>query len=166
MAGLCEYNDIHMNKSKSPTRKRGLGPKKIAKYLAPGNSRLSALLQQTIAIRTLKVALWPAIPTSLQAHCDVANFRGQTLVLVTHSSVWAAKLRHISPRILHAARKLCKIDAQKIQIKIQPFTVAKPQSTRPRTLPQRTAVHLRDVASGVEDEELKEILLTIATHSN
>ena len=155
-----------MNKSNSFSPRRGSGPQKIAKYLSPGNSRLSSIQQQASAIDALKSALWPAIPTLLQQNCDLANYRGHTLVFVVSSPVWAAKLRHTSAGILHAARKLCKIDAQKLQIKIQPSTVSKPRSNRPRTLAKEPAAHLRDVASTVEDEELKQILLNIANRED
>ena len=72
----------------------------------------------------------------------------------------------MGPQILHAARELCKVDAQKLQIKIQPFTVARPRVTHSRTMARESTAHLREVASSVEDEELKEILLNIANQGD
>ena len=155
-----------MKNSKPSIQRRGTGPRKVSNYLASTSAQLSALQQQTTAIAALKAALWPVIPTTLQACCDVANFRGQTLVLVANSPVWAAKLRHMSPQILHAARTLCKIDAQKLQIKIQPVVQVKPPERSSRSLPARSAAHLKEVAAGVDDEELREILLTIASRGD
>ena len=155
-----------MNKSKSSSRARSKGPREIVKHLAAGHSRLSRIQQQAFAIGAIKVALWPAIPTPMQAHCDVANFRGQTLIIVANSPVWAARLRHISPQILHAARELCKIDAQKLLIRIEPKQAQRQNTRRPRTLPESSIKHLTEVAAGVEDEELKEILLGIAKRRN
>jgi hypothetical protein len=151
-----------MNKPKSSNRGRVQGPQSILKHLAASQSGLSRLQQQAFAIHAIKATLWPSIPSPLQAHCDVANFRGQTLILVADSPVWAARLRHTSPQILHAARELCKIDAQKLLVRIQPLEVRPQPVGKARSLPESSATHLREVAETVEDDELREILLGIA----
>jgi len=151
-----------MSKFKQSRQLRAQGPTRVARYLSPGKSQLGSLQQQTDAIATLKSRLWPALAGPLRGHCELANFRGQTLVIIADSPVWAARLRHTSPQILHAARTLCKIDAQKLQIKIRPMAQAQPRNRATRPLAASSASHLREIAEGLEDQELKAILLNIA----
>ncbi|MDJ0655333.1 MAG: DUF721 domain-containing protein [Xanthomonadales bacterium] len=115
---------------------------------------LKALKDHGRATQAIKAALWPHLPHTARQHCDLANFRDSTLFLVTDSPVWAARLRHMSRQILHAARQRCKIPATRIKVRISPILDREVARRQPRELPEGVRRHFSQVAETVDDPEL------------
>ncbi len=109
----------------------------------------------------MKSALWPFLLPSLRSHCELANLRDSTLFFVADSSLWAARLRHTSPQILHAARERCKIDATRLKVRVEPKPAAPDQKPR-RRLSARAREVLRQAAETMNDEELARALAALA----
>lgn len=82
--------------------------------------------------------------------------------MVARSPVWAAKLRHTSPEILHAAVNLCKIDVGELVVRVDPGHWPKASHKRKRGVSKVVAEHLETVAEGITDSELKDQLERLA----
>jgi hypothetical protein len=61
---------------------------------------LSNLSAHHNILQKLNNRLQEYLPTPLNQHCKVANFREKTLVIYTESSLWATRLRYITPTLL------------------------------------------------------------------
>ncbi len=110
----------------------------------------------------MKSALWPFLPPSLRTRCELANFRDSTLLFVADSPLWAARLRHASPQILHAARQRCKIPATKLRVRVVPKPGAEDRTVCSRRLSDAAREHLRRAAETIADEELAKQLKDLA----
>lgn len=147
-------------RSKS-ARRRDASPTDLKNLLA-GNSSLAALQQHAISVAKLKNALWPFLPPSLRPHCELANYRDYTLYLHANSPLWAAKARHASPQILHAARQRCKISVRKLVVRIRPAAVENREDRRPKQVIGSVSRHLKQAADWIDDPELAVIMRRIA----
>ncbi len=122
---------------------------------------LKALREHIRIVAAMKSALWPFLPPSLRSHCELANFRDSTLWFVADSPVWAARLRHASPQILHAARHRCKIGGAKLRVRAVPDSQVSSART-PKRLSKAAREHLSQAAATMDDEELARRLKELA----
>lgn len=115
-----------------------------------------AYLQQINEL--LKLELDPI----LLPHCCVANLRDNILILEIDSSAWATRLRFLAPTLLQKLRThkpLHKL--QEIQWYIRPKqTVSK--SHKPLALSEDNAEFIEEVATHIENENLKIALRKLA----
>ncbi|HKK22580.1 MAG TPA: DciA family protein, partial [Pseudohaliea sp.] len=80
--------------------------KKLGHILSRPDSPLAGLVQRARALETLTAAVRAALPEEVRAHLVSAAPREDgTLVLVTESSAWAARLRFSSDEARAAARR-------------------------------------------------------------
>jgi hypothetical protein len=150
-----------MNKSRSSSSRHNPSETRVDRLIGK-TSRFDGLLQQVARLKAIKSALWPHVPEDLKPHCDLANYRSSTLVFVARTPLWASKLRHTSPQILHAARHDCKIKATRIDIRIDPGLPEPPPPGRKKVVSARTAEHLKQAAEASQDDGIRASLSNIA----
>lgn len=99
--------------------------KSIKQLLATPSGILYRLWQHSQKLEQLDNWLHASLPIPLQQHCYIANLRNNTLVVHTDSSLWATRLRFLTPELLYRwqqEKSMPTID--KIEIKIRPLAVA------------------------------------------
>ena len=145
---------------KTTRRRRDGKPEKLGRVFAQ-EAKLGALSKRAGSLQAAKAALWPYLPPSSRQHCDLANIRDSTLYIVADSPVWAARLRHTSRQILHAARDRCKIPVTGIKVRISPRSTPKRPRRQPKQLSDRARDHLKAAAETTSDPDLAKILKRI-----
>jgi len=119
------------------------------------------------------------LPIECQIHVQVANIRQQSLMLITDSPVWTTRLRQLSPQILqflHDNRSsYITADNKDVIHHIQISTrykknesdeqqaAAKKERIIP-TISEKTSDLLSQSANSMENQQLKDALLRIASH--
>lgn len=99
--------------------------KSIKQLLATPSSILYRLLQHNQLLEQLDNWLQASLPIPLQQHCCIANLRNTTLVVHTDSSLWATRLRYLTPELLYRWQQEKSMPTiNKIEIKIRPLAVA------------------------------------------
>lgn len=80
--------------------------KKLGDLLSRPDGPLAALVERARAMETLTAAVRAALPADVRAHLvSAAGHDDGTLVLVSESSAWAARLRFAADEALAAARR-------------------------------------------------------------
>lgn len=96
--------------------------KSMRQLIANPSSILYRLLQHSQTLEQLDNWLQASLPIPLQPHCYIANLRNNTLVVHTDSSLWATRLRYLTPELLYRwqqEKSMPTID--KIEIRIRPL---------------------------------------------
>ncbi len=73
--------------------------KSFNQLLAKSSGLLSQLSQHSKLLKQIEKIFQESLPTPLNQHCYVANLREKTLVIHTDSSLWATRLRYITPEL-------------------------------------------------------------------
>lgn len=126
---------------------------------------LSEVVRHATRLRRLDRAFRKLLPGPAQAHCRVANLRGDTLVVAADSPVWASRIRYESRQILREMAVSCGVTASRIQILVRTPETPETLASRPRKLPPEAALNLEAAANAVEDEELAEALRRLASRA-
>lgn len=127
---------------------------------------------QKLAAKTAKLQHWQSLLEAnlddiLSPHCKVADFSAGILKLVIDSSAFATRLRYCQHDLLASLKKNNEFNGlYKIEWLISPTTIPIPVMTTRRKLSQASANLLLDAASACENEELKAVLLRLATRIN
>jgi hypothetical protein len=106
------------------------------------------------------------LPQDLASECRVANVRDQFLTVHINNAAWATRLRFLMPQLLESLRRLADFTSvNEIRLKVVPVAdVASPaHGDEERRPPDR--VPLLELASTIDDAELKEVILRLAAHS-
>src|SRR5699024_4231835 len=93
---------------------------------------------------------------------ELANIRGEILILLADSPAWATRLRYPQNRLLWRLHSELGVESRKLRIKAKPR-----QQTRPRTEPARRPQgaprrHLLQAASEMDDPDLAAALRRLA----
>lgn len=119
--------------------------------------------QHAVALLKLNNAVRSLLPTPLQPHCRVANYRKGTLILETDNASWLMGLRYEQSKLLSTLRADILPALVAIDIKINPSwqtnAIASAefvQSMQKQSLPARkispqTAIHLKELADRCPD---------------
>ncbi len=126
------------------------------------NARLGSWSKRAHSLSQLKQALWSALPVSLQAHCELANLRGNLLIVTAGSSVWASQLRHHADLLRTRARQL-RLPIERVEVRVVPSHRRPLKSKVHRPLSTTAKQHLSNVAAQTSDDDLRAILQRIAT---
>lgn len=146
-------------------------PQLLGSLLAPGNRRndtgrqLGELCRHAEFLVELEKKLLSRLPENLQAHCRIANYANDTLVLHTDSAAWASKLRYATSIILDIMRQQCGFETLKtVRIRVKPESGPGPETAPVTTDASATAGLIRQVANTITDQDLRNSLLKIARH--
>lgn len=131
------------------------------------HTALQRLASQTVKLQHLQQLLNADLDTALSAHCKVADFSAGILTLVIDSSAFASRLRYLQHSLLSSLKKYNEFSGlYKIEWLISPSTPALPKPLYQRTLSKQSANLLIDTANSCENEELKAVLLRLASRAN
>lgn len=132
----------------------------------PDMTALEQLVQRGKQLRRLSSLIQEKLGPELEPHCNIANLRGNTLVLVVASTSWATRLRYQIPGLLQRLQLDERLGSiTDIQIRVSPENT--PRNTKqPRraTMSAEAAYCLRQCADSVEDERLSRALTHLASH--
>ena len=104
--------------------------KSIQQVATADNKGLGALARHAKLLRTIDGAVKPILPAELRPHIQVANLRGDVLVLMTESAAWAARTRYLSAQILQSCAGICKVPIRQVEIRVSRMPKPDAQESR------------------------------------
>ncbi len=116
-------------------------------------------------LRELTQQLHRSLPADMRPHCEVANLRGNTLVLIADSPAWASRLRYLSKGILRQVASNHKRPPQRLQVRIAPIQPTAPRSQPARRLSPESASALKQLAESTDDPLLAASLRKLASRT-
>ena len=130
-----------------------------------GSDPLSEIINQIARLQHLSQTLRGALPAPLEQHCQVANVRGQSLLLHADTAAWATRLRYMAPTLVTALQNQGYPGIQHITVKVRPrYNAPEPAVTpRKRNMSQSSARILRDTADSLSDPAIKRALKRLAS---
>ena len=135
--------------------------------LSAPSGRLQALRRRAARLESLTQALRAALPEDLAPHVQVANLRGDTVVLAADSPAWLTLLRLQAPQVLRRLRALPGMGALRT---LRMRVLAAPAGA-PAAAPRRAGLsaaagrHLRQAADALGDPALARALVRLARHA-
>lgn len=143
---------------------RKLESQKISKLLKSKKKFSQPVLDRVEKLRKLDKILKKILPSPLNQHCRVANFRGKTLVLATDSPSWKSNLRFLAPTLAKQLDHELPIPVEKIEILVESRQAEKKQHNRPKArLSEESASLIASVADSMDDPRLKKALLNLSS---
>ncbi|VAW99151.1 hypothetical protein MNBD_GAMMA22-1446 [hydrothermal vent metagenome] len=142
-------------------------PKKIRKYLSNSSNEFENLITRALEISHLNAKLHSILDKSFKNHCDIANFRDATLIILTDSPAWLTRLRYQIPSLLKQLQQLPDFKGiSQIKLRIQPkYVERKKRQLRREPISNLAASCLTTLADSVQDSELKTVLQQLASRS-
>lgn len=125
---------------------------------------LRRLMDHAGQVQRASQVLRTYLDTPLAQHCQVANIKEGSVVIVADSPAWAAKLRFQVAGMLESLNKTQSFGTLRaIRVKVSPLSeILPPAPVEQRTLSEHAAVVLKSAAYATEDAELRAILLRLA----
>jgi len=124
------------------------------------------LLARNQAHSTLLTTIQELLPDSSKPHCLSAQLKYELLIVHTDSSAWAAKLRFQLATLLPTLRRQAGYHAvTKVSIRIQPPQASRTKKHAVKNMDQRTAQQIRELASAIRDETLRQTWLKLANNA-
>ena len=139
--------------------------KRIAQFCFSRGNSLAALWGHSQLLEEATRKICAHLPEPLNTHVQVANFKDGTLLLHVDASVWAGRLRFLTPQIVHIWQQemadLPAIHQVKIKVRRVPRATDKPV-VKPTPMSNETRKLLRDVAGTSTHPPLKAALKKLA----
>ncbi|NOR43752.1 MAG: DUF721 domain-containing protein [Gammaproteobacteria bacterium] len=144
--------------------------------MKPINEQISSkFIAQARKLDQYTRILHQILPIECRNHVQIANIRQQNLMLITDSPVWTTRLRQLSPQILQFLRENTAEDGQiihhvQISTRYQNNNVREQKALAEKnrlkpSISETTANLLSQSANSIDDQQLKEALLRVASHS-
>lgn len=136
------------------------------------NSRLDdSLKKRANELGRLTTLLRSELPPESDGHYQVANIRDRTLVILTDSPVWTTKLRQLGPRILTILHNSGKKNILHIRVFTRPehspaARITESAKPKPRQISHQSTELLKQTASYIEDDGLREALKKLVRHTS
>ena len=139
--------------------------KTIRSVTADDTSVLGTLVRQAHELRRCEDSLKGYLHLSGAESLRVAAIERGAIVAVADSAARCARLRFLAPRIVaHAASVLGRPDLDRLEVRVRPVPVEKPERPRPaHTAPSSVARELlRSAAEAIDNRRLRETLLRMS----
>ncbi|MCK5876015.1 MAG: DUF721 domain-containing protein [Candidatus Marithrix sp.] len=95
--------------------------KSITHIIANKSSWLYSLSQHCQILKSINSKFNNSLPSPLSEHCQVANWRENTLIVHTDSSLWATRLRYMTPFLIaNWQKELSMPTINKIIVQVRP----------------------------------------------
>lgn len=121
------------------------------------------LMHKAQRLLHMQTQLHKLLPDDLAPHVQVANLRGDRLVLTADSSTWASRLRYQSVDLL-AQLRAAGWRCQRLEVKVAPSHSPFTKQQVKRSLSPETRRLLRQTADHIGDPEMAATLKNIAQH--
>jgi hypothetical protein len=127
------------------------------------------LVGRARTLMELGVLLRELLPAPLNEHCRVLAIKDETLILASHSPVWAARLRFHAPLLVKQLSNHQTVKLRTVLVRVRP-----PEKTSPTTPRRQAALRpgktgaaaLQQAAQSISDPGLKTALLRLANRHN
>ena len=125
------------------------------------------LLEQNQIQSRLLATVQELLPETTKPHCLNAQLRHDVLVIHTDSSAWAAKLRFQLAALLPTLRRQAGYHAAtNVVVRVQlPLTSHFKKHSAASVMDQQTAQQIRELASAIRDEALRQTWLKLADNA-
>jgi len=127
------------------------------------------LFQQNQRHAALLETIQELLPDSSKAHCLSAQLKYDNLIVHVDSSAWASKLRFQLTTLLPTLRRQQGYHAAtKVTMRIQPqqSSHATHKKRTSNAMDPQTAQQIRELASAIRDEELRQTWLKLAENAH
>ena len=106
-------------------------PTSVQSLMKTGNassvqSTFGRLVTHAKELNSLDQTLASILDSSLSTHCQVAEFKHHTIILVCSNASFATRIRMISPQILESLREESQLRIEHLEVRIAP--VNRPQT--------------------------------------
>ncbi len=138
-------------------------PKPLTELLRNASATQQQLVSKAARLQKMQTRLHQLLPTDLAAHVQVANLRGDRLVLTADASAWASRLRYLSTDLLQQLRSdgwRC----QRIDIKVAALHAPPPVPKVKRSLSDASRRLLLQTAKHIDNPEIAATLEKLAQH--
>ena len=135
------------------------------------NSRLDdSLKKRALELQQLTNLLRGELPPETNGHYHVANIQDRTLVIMTDSPVWTTRIRQLGPRVLAIMHNSGRKNLLHIRVFCRPAQSApvepvKPATSPPRQISQQSRQLLKQTASFIQNDGLRNALQKLARHA-
>lgn len=131
---------------------------------AQGN--LGQILAHARVLNRLDDILASVLDPTLAAHCQVAEFCNQTLILLCSNAAFATRIRMISRQLLDSFREEGRFGIERIEVRIAPVNRPQPEARKQRTLSSAAVQALGRFAADSGDAEIQAIFDKIIARRN
>lgn len=151
-------------------KQKALAPLLSLQKLSQKSNSIASLIQLANNRQSLDDSLNQCLPDPLKGHFKANSIHEQTLTLTCSSAKFMTRFRFIQDDILSKLNTLITPNkVQMIQIKVRPNIQFKPEQIKPkaiaRHLSKKNAQILLEEAEHTEDQNLKNILTSLAKHA-
>jgi len=136
-------------------------PDSLSKLLK-GHSDLTDVLARAKFLTALADRVAKILPPDIKAHCQLANVRDKTVVMVCDDAAWSSRLRYYRDDILRHLQEEHQLAMTELKIKVT--TKPAVASVLPAAAPisDKTSQHLKQIAKHQRDPELAAALKRLA----
>lgn len=127
---------------------------------------LERLIERGTQLARIDKLLKKSLPAELRPHCQLANIKGNTLILLANSTVWASRIRYQGPQLLKTLQQNERFKhITELQLRIQPQTGITRGNRIPRqaSMSSEAASYLQQFAESVDDADLRSALERLAS---
>ena len=149
---MNDYRPIKKIASLGPARDSTMHP--LKKLTATNSNCIVQLLTRVREIEKLTREITIILPNYLMSHCQVANIRGNILILQTESSAWVLRLRYEGPRILEYLKQHGWPELNEVRIRVGSPRLPPPPVKR-AVMSAKTIELLHSVAQDCSDPEFR-----------
>jgi hypothetical protein len=134
---------------------------------SPVKTQHVQLLKQNQAHSVLLSTIQELLPDSNKPHCLSAQLKYDLLIVHTDSSAWASKLRFQLATMLPTLRRQDGYHlASKVVVRVQPQQTARSSNILNKSrMDKSTAKQIRELASAIRDENLRQRWLKLAENA-
>jgi hypothetical protein len=151
-------------------KQKALAPLLSLQKISRKSNSLANLMQLANNRQTLDDLLNQCLPELLKSHFKANSINGQILTLTCSSAKLMTRFRFIQDEVLLKFNSLIAPNTvHTIQIKVRPNMQIKTETPQPKTIPRhiskKNAQILLEEAEHTEDQNLKNILTSLAKHA-
>ena len=104
-------------------------PLKLQAILHAGGNRLGQMVRRAAELGSLLEVVREALPEAAREHVFGVNLRGATLVVLTDSAAWAARMRYCAGAVQRHLAATRQLEVRQVRVKVR----APAAATRSRT---------------------------------
>lgn len=122
-------------------------------------------LERARQLHQLSSLITQCLDPAIAQHCQLANVRGDTLVIQSDSPGWASKLRYLGPQIINCLQQHQRLRAiKRIKVRVAPLAQPIERSVRRMQLSPENAQLIDSLADSITDQALGAALRRLASH--
>ena len=129
-------------------------------------STFGKLINHAKELGSLDQTLTSILDPALSSHCQVAEFRHHTIILVCSNATFATRIRMISSVLLESFREESQLRIENIEVRIAPVNRPQTEARIPKGLSPAALEALGRFASDSGDAEIQALMEKINARRN